>query len=454
MTAKEPGALQGSDSPNAADALLTRPVSPERWQRWCLTTSTERRGRSRRVAIMAALGLCAGVTGVTMLASRSASADRVDTRLPAHIVVGAPRGACPMARVDQARTGRTPRLPDSPRQIWHRRVRGGLTLPPVVDEAGTIVVAAAIAELVQVAEDGREQWHRRLGMSVAAGGPVLSSSGTRLVLTALGTAWGFGPNGEERFQVDLGQYGTDPRTAPLPRDDGTVVIAIGRHLIIVDADGSLLDSADVGERIVGSLLVAQSDVVATTETGQVLRWRSPLPPRRVGAFRGIVRDGAALAAHNTLVTVVDMQRLASMDLRTGTVTTLTNLYGLEGPPAVGSNGLLHISTTSGSLLQVTPGGQEQRVKLQVDSQADLDAGIGDGGAHTVSFSPPSPAVIADEQGRVAFARNDGSVGVVSPQGRVALADKLGCVSPICVVPAGRSRFLVACRSGDIRLYGP
>jgi hypothetical protein len=301
-----------------------------------------------------------------------------------------------------------------------------------VDDGGAIVVAAAVAELVQVDADGREQWHQRLGMSVASTEPVILSDGTRVVLTTLGQAWGFDARGGERFRTNLAGLGTDPRTSPLPRDDGSVVVAVGTHLVVLDRDGSVMLQADVGQRVVGSVVSDGRSVLVTTETG-------------------IVREGVARTTDGMLLAVVDMQRLVSMDLATGATATRLSAYGLEGPPALGDKGISHVATNAGVLHSVSSAGQERGVRLDPAPEEPPDP---DGGVVVPSYAPPSPSVVVDEAGRVAFARSDGRVGVVSPDGRVSYVSKRSCGTPISVTPAGRRKFVVACRTGDLYLYGP
>lgn len=397
------------------------------------------------------LGMVLCIGGWALWGTPRAAAERVDPTLPAHLTIGRPPGQCPMFRVDAERSGRVVELPNEPKERWHRRVRGGMALPVAVDETGAIIVAAAIAELVQVGPDGTEQWHQRLGMSVASTQPVILSDGTRVVLTALGQVWGYGPGGDPRLRADLGAFGTDPRTSPLPREDGSVVIAIGTNLITLDRQGTIVSQADVGQRITGALVGDGDGIIATTDTGTVYRWASPLPPREVGTFRGLVREGGAKAEDGALLAVVDMQRLVSMDLGSGATTTRMSLYGLEGPPTMGKQSLAHIATTTGLLLSVSSAGEERRVKLAPPSTEPEDA---DGGVTTPVYAPASPPVLVDNAGRVAFARTDGRVGVVSPDGQVRFASKRSCGTPIALVPAGKGKFLVACRTGDLRLYGP
>jgi hypothetical protein len=228
------------------------------------------------------------------------------------------------------------------------------------------------------------------------------------------------------------------------------MVALGTSVIALDSEGELVDRVDVGERVVGALIAADPGVLITTESGRVLRWAVPLPPRTVGTFRGPVRDGAALQG-NKLLAVVDLERLVAIDLTSGATSSWTHEFGLEGPPTIASGTDAIVGTTTGLLLTVSSEGEARRVKLVPSLPAAPDE---DAGAPVLVYAPASPPVLVDRAGRVAFARSDGRVGIVSAQGEVHLASKRSCASPICVVPTGRGRFVVACRTGDLRLYGP
>lgn len=357
-----------------------------------------------------------------------------------------------MLRGDAQRTGRGTQLPDVPRELWHRKIRGGLALPPAIDAAGSIVVAAAVAELVQVSAQGNEQWHQRIGLSVATAGPVLTSEGTRVVLTALGDAWGFRPDGTPKFQVDLSRFGTDPRVAPLPLDNGHLVVAVGAHLIQLDGEGVLADHVQAPERLVGMLVQAPDGIVATSETGKVMLWQRPIGLRIVGSYAGAVRDGAVLVRNGAVAAVVDSARLVEMDLTTGATATLAIMALMDGPPLVDAKAtvMVMVSGGGGMLLGIRDAEEALRVSLNpapVVEPADAGAGL-------AMFVPSSPAPVVDSDGRVGFVRGDGRVGVVSAEGRVTAAATAACVTPIGIVPAGDGKFVVACRNGSLKLYGP
>jgi hypothetical protein len=385
------------------------------------------------------------------LFSASASAQRVDPNYPTRMVIGRSPGHFPMDRGNPGRTGRVSKLPTMPKQLWHQQVRGGLSLPMVTAENGTIIVASTAAMLVQFSAGGQEQWQRRLGLSFASTGPVVLSDGTRMVLTATAQAWGYAASGRLRFRADLGDFGMDPRTSPLPLDNGSVVVAVGSHLITLDPRGEILVKADLGQRIVGNLVGLADGVVATTETGDVYRWTSPLPPRRLGTFRGNVREGIALMGPHTLISAVDMQRLTTMDLRTGTTIPLLNHIKLDGPPSVSKKGWAYIATDDGILLTVSSAGEQRRIRLDPVLDVPLDP---DGQALSSYTLSSHPALLVDESDRIVFVRENGKVGVVSARGDVNFAAESCCKDAFSLAAVSEDTFVVGCRSGGLYVYGP
>jgi len=112
---------------------------------------------------------------------------------------------------------------------------------------------------------------------------------------------------------------------------------------------------------------------------------------------------------------------------------------------VGADGTAYVASSSGLLIGIGASSEKLRVALSPQPVAGEDAGV-------VSYRP-SPPVIVDQGGRVAFVRGDGKVGVVAPDGGIVTVQGMACYDPIGIVPAGAKRFLVACRAGTIRMYG-
>lgn len=385
------------------------------------------------------------LAGLGLFASTRSARAQHDPALPVHVVVGPPAGAQPMARVDSSRTARTDELPAHPRELWNRGVRGGIEQVPAVDDHGNVVIATSTGELAQLGADGAEQWRTPTRTSAATTGPVLLSDGTRLVLNAFGEAWGITATGTRKFVENLSALGRDSRVAALPRDDGSAVLAVGGRLLAIGPDGKLRDQANVGEPLVGALLATRDGIVATADSGAVWQWAPPLLPRKIGTFQGSVREGIALADDTTLIAVVDRRRLVAMDRRSGVLTTREVAVGLEGPAAVGADGTAYVASTSGLLIGIGASSEKLRVALSPQPAAGEDAGV-------ISYRP-SPPVIVDRAGRVAFVRGDGKVGIVAPDGGITTLPGMACYDPMGIVPAGAKRFLVACRAGTLRMYG-
>ena len=405
--------------------------------------------------------------------ARPARGDVLDLSMPRTVVVGAPRGAAPSERFDPRRTGRArTRLPANPVELWRRHVSGNVDLSPVVDDAGNIVVALTIPEIIKLGPDARELWRARLGNSAPLAPPTLLSDGTLAVVTAAGVAWGFSPRGAVRFSTPLGIPRRDADTAPLALADGGLLVAAGNVLVEIDSDGvvrartTLDERAQPGERAAGAVIEGPGPAggaLVTTVSGYVYRFHPPALPRRIGSFGGATSRGAALADDRTLLAVVDGKRLVALDLPTGTAHVRTSGLAFDGPPAVSAPddgtktpALAMVGTQLGMLIGVDAMGNE-RTHVMLDKLPAVPAGgltIGIGSSSFVQVElKPSPPVVVDPVGRVAFVRFNGRAGVVAPDGRVDIASERVCAAPVAVVPGGEKRMLVACRDGGLWMYG-
>jgi outer membrane protein assembly factor BamB len=412
------------------------------------------------------------------LPAAAARGDNLDLSMPRTIVVGAPRGAAPSERLDGARTGRTrTSLPSSPVELWRRHVSGNIDVSPVVDATDAVIVALTIPEIVKIGPDARELWRARLGNAAALASPILLSDGTIAVVTSAGIAWGFTPAGALRFSTHLGVPRREADTAPLALSDGGFVVAAGNALVELDADGTIraravLDERNTaGERAVGAVVEGPDGALVTTASGSVYRFRPPAQPRKVGSFGGTVSRGAILADDRTLLAVVDGRRLVALDLPTGTAHVRTGGIALDGPPTCGppesgprltgheggalqapGGGLTFVGSQIGMLLGVDASGNE-RAHVMLDKALPISAA----GAVGTSFLPtdvkPSPPVVVDASGRVAFVRGNGRAGVVAPSGRVEVVAERLCPGPIAVLPAGFRRLLFACHDGGLWMFG-
>ena len=243
-----------------------------------------------------------------------------------------------MGRVDGPRTGRaTSALPGEPRLLWRAVTHGGLDRVPlaVASDGSVIVASASLPEMTQLSRDGRELSHSSTGAGPAVTGPVLLSDATRVVVTSAGEAVGFWPGGSLRFRTDLGLPGRSARIAPLALDDGGVAIAVATEVLQIDADGTVVGRATVGDRIVGALVHTALGTVATTDNGSAFVIRGG-HATRIGSLGGDPGPGAAATNPRTIVAVVDNRRLVALDLQTSVLTTLHN--AADGVPRWAGHG--------------------------------------------------------------------------------------------------------------------
>jgi hypothetical protein len=326
---------------------------------------------------------------------------------------------------------------------------------PVVDESGNVVSGLVSGALVWLSPDGKEMARARLSAQPAAA-PVIAADGTVVVLTTTARLVGTWPSGRERFEVQLALRGRDVDVAPVALSDGGIAVASGRDVCIVGLDGHERARWTFDERVAGMVESTRGLVVAS-DSGIVWTARAPEQPSRVGVLGGSPRRGVVLASERMLAAVVDSRSVAMLDLRTGRawVRSPASAAGqsLDAPPIVASPTLVLAVTLGGLVVGLDRSGDES-LRASLERQA---AGPGDAPTPPAPFLgnaelKPSPPIVVDEDGRVAFARVSGRVGVVAPDGAVTVSSDRVCSSPIALQPAGEGRFVVACRDGSITMF--
>lgn len=405
---------------------------------------------------MRVLSVAVGL-GATALASW-AVADGLSPGVPATVVVGDPRGAAPRDRVDAHRLGRAHTLlPEAPKELWRRELAGGIVLPPVVDDRGGVVVALSSPDVVRLDDKGQQTWRVRLGAAAPSVAPVIASDGSTLLVAEDGVLWSVSAGGSVRFSVDLAMSTKTAQAAPLARDDGSVVVAGSEGLVVVAASGAIAARTRIDGRPVGGLLPHEGSVLVATRDGDLWRWAPPGAPRRVGSFGGQVDAGVAKVSARTVVGVVERERVVGLDLMTGATTLLLSAAAfvapLEDTVTLTPSGVLLATSVVGEVAGVDArGALVQRGALEkVPTMFTTDAGVPPMFRRARMAS--SPPLVADPSGRVAFARNSGKVGVLSSDGAVITAAPRQCARPVAILPAGEARFIVACRSGSVALFG-
>jgi outer membrane protein assembly factor BamB len=304
---------------------------------------------------------------------------------------------------------------------------------------------------VQLAADGKEQWRAPTGGGPSVAGTVILSDDTRLVATSAGEAVGFSPSGAVRFHVALDLPERNARIGLLPLEDGGVAIGAGREVVEIDGDGHLRARTRLDERIGGPLVATEAGIIATAQNGAVYALRAGFA-KRVGTLGGDPGEaGASTPDGRTLLAVVDSQRVIALDLATGAAQVRLSVtdQSLHGPIVYGRGDALVLVTWSGVVTTIGPSGNVQRTPLESRPETLMT----DGGKVDFAALDESPPPVTDPEGRVAFARVGGRIGVISPDGTVNLLAGPACNSPAALAPAGPHRMVVACRDGAILLLG-
>jgi len=395
--------------------------------------------------LLSALAL--GVLAVTFHASVG-RATHVDPRRATTVVIGPSPGIAPMARIDGARRGRAHEpLPDHPIVLWRLPPYGSLDLASLaVDGRASILTASNSRKLTQLGGDGKVEWRASTGEGPSVGGAVILNDETRAIVTSAAEVLGFSPSGAVRFRTALDLAERTARISLLPLDDGGVAIAAAREVIRVDGDGHLRDRTRIPDRIAGPLVQTRAGIVATAQNGAVYTVDAGFA-KRLGTLGGDPGEaGASTADGRTIVAVIDAQRIVAFDLRTGTAQTRYSVtdQSLHGPIVFGKSDAMVLITFAGILLDIGSTGVH---KTALETRAD--SLLTETGKVDFASLEDSPAPITDAEGRVAFARVGGKIGVVSPEGAVSMVRAPVCSSPAALAPAGSRKLVVACRDGTI-----
>lgn len=364
------------------------------------------------------------------LVATAAGAVDVDGRGVARLAAGPPQS---VARADRGRTGHVAHLPTELSLAWRSRVSGGLAAPVAPTTTGTWA-ATTDGDLALLDERGAEKGRVTLG-GTAMFAPVVTPGGDAIVMTDAGDVICVKPSGRVRFRVRLDGVSRDMRAMPLPMPDGGVVVARGTALVRLDDAGVAVARARSPEGLVGALIGDGPVVFATTETGKVVRWAPDGAPRVIARLGGVPTASAALSGRQ-LVAVVDGHRLVSVDVLAGTTAGFDAAATLDAP-SFGRGNALFVGTSAGTVLLVSADGRDvSHVTLPTVPVAAL------GGSE--------PSLLVDDDGRIAFARAGGDVGVVA-SGTASLADERACAAPIGLAEAG-GRLFVSCRDGVVAAY--
>ncbi|HEY8073694.1 MAG TPA: hypothetical protein VIF62_06290 [Labilithrix sp.] len=414
----------------------------------------------KRVAIVSACLLSAAL-GATI-----ADAQRVDPRRASTFVVGTPAGPAPMQRVDAKRSGASKQpLPSGQLTVaWRKTIGLSVDQPALAGADGTVAIVTARGDVVFLDEAGEEKGHVTVD-GRSAGPAAMTSDGTVVFATSSGDAVGVRRvSPRPRFVSRIGGE-RNTRAAPLPLDDGGVVVATTTDLVVLDSEGNVRQRVTLADGAAAPLVAAGDKVLAVSSAGTVYGWTPGREPVRMGSF-GAPIDGGAALVDESLVAVIEGNHLVDLDLAHGSRGTRSiSQAGLYlGPPAVRRDAK---GATLATVLSLTPT-RLAVVTLDAAGTETLRAPIGGNSLATLADGGIAPLVaplhtgpLVDARGVVAWASTDGHVGVVTSDGAVeplgeVLCSRSGRSAGIAgLTPVGRGAFVVTCDSGTIaRVQGP
>ncbi len=409
---------------------------------------------------------CAGL--LSLLLSGPAGAESIDPSLPSVVVIGPHSSPAPMARLDAARTNRS-RFPLPSRPVEKsKKTLGPLAHPPIVGKNGDLWVALTSPELVRLGADGQELSRVRVGAAPAMREPVLLPNGGVAVITGAPAVTFVSASGKVEATVLLPRASfalqslggvAEGWVSILANADGSVVVVASRALLSLDASGRVGLRATLPERIISDPIPHDGGYLVLGEGGGVYRVAPPAEPRKLGTLSGALPGTALLVDARTLLVQAAPNRVLSLDLKSGATATRvgdTLFSSLDTPLAWGSDGTLWATTLEGFLVGFDRAGAEL-------SRTPLDRHATPPGLFSAPRSPFAPpgsfslasrlGPIVDGEGRVAFARQQGRVGVRDQDGRLSFGAERGCTTPLALIPLGNQQLLLACREGTLITFG-
>jgi hypothetical protein len=397
----------------------------------------------------------------------AAAAQTFDVERPRTIMVGTPAGGARQERNDAARTGmaRTALPASGLRTEWRASLGTALDHAPLVDSHGNIYAIGTRGEVVMLGPDGGERW--RISTSANDPGPAALLSDDTLVFVDEAGAAIAARDGAVRWRTRFGRSET-AHAAPLPLQDGGVVVATAHDVAVLDADGRARSRITLSEATIAPLLSALGKVVAVTTSGAVWTWTPGAPEAtRVASFGSPVDGGAALSDDHTLVAVTaGGAHLTAVDLARGTASVRAISPGgfWLGPPAMrGSTAFLMVLTPTTELAVAVNASGQEIARALVHAHA---AAAGTDGGPTALVVDPHTAPLVDMAGTLAFATTDGDVGTVSNlAGAAPIPGAVELLSDACaptisslphteprvvgLAPLSANEFVAACHSGTV-----
>jgi hypothetical protein len=264
------------------------------------------------------------------------------------------------------------------------------------------------------------------------------------------------------------------RMSTLPLEDGGVVLAFDRALVLLDADGGVRARSEAPVPLASPLLALAHSVAFVGDTGDVYEWALASDPESVrprGTFGGAVEGNVVVEDARHLLAIVKGSRLVSLDLVTGIAETRASATGgafSDGLALARGTAYLQEITLAGTHLTTVDGaGHSGSYATLLTVQGLASLGLPDAGAGA-ALAPVGTKLFVDPSGTVAYATIDGHVGIATATTKHELGH-LPCGAPPApaanpyaqryrpsvgfagLVPAADGAFVVACEGGGVSM---
>src|SRR5690606_2979368 len=155
--------------------------------------------------------------------------------------------------------------------VWRARVTGPVTLEPVVDDKGRIVLLHERGSLSMLSDAGKPSWSLRLGDATPGVSPALLSDGTIADYNVDGRLLRIARAGNLVGCAQLGLKGKPASLLPL--ENGGAALAVEDDLVRVDHRGEVVARAEA-EHVIAELVSSRGSVIAVDKQGRVYRFHA------------------------------------------------------------------------------------------------------------------------------------------------------------------------------------
>lgn len=393
-----------------------------------------------RSLLLTCLALCASLTQATQATpsargTGAASGNPTPTSSTSRLEVGPDYDATlrPGAVHVLSVSAGEPDNPELPQQLeiqWRSHLPGGLSRPLTATGEGHLLAPSMSGHLFELDLRGRPLWSAPLRTEVAAPAAVLRG-GMRVVLTHDGVLRGFNRGGGLEYRRRLELETPEGEAWLEPAGDGSLVVAQGRDLLWVEADGALRAKTRIAARVI-SIAWTPNGVAILQHTGTALWWSGDSRPSV------LTRLENPLAVHPGpgFVLLASEQRISRYDRRQRELAQWhhsSKFHFASAPVPIGADQVA-IRSRDNALLVLSAQNEVQRFVL---------------GPASASPHPALPP-IAGSDGTVATLADDGRVIVVSlARGELVAQPSPLCAQPRSLTSVADGRLVLACAAGTL-----